>query len=89
MKRGTLNLLLSLAFLFIVIGSFYFVWKSASQNAQPVIVSTTYQTVDVSDIKNQADKLIKTRENNAGIPIPTPTEKLGKPNPFNNPEWIL
>lgn len=86
MKRGTLNLLGSLLFIILVLGGYFYIWRAASLNVPPSISTTSYTPVDVSSIKGQADILIKARENNAGVPIPDPIEKLGKPNPFNNPE---
>jgi hypothetical protein len=86
MKRGTLNLLGSLLFMILVLGGYFYIWRSASLNAPPAVSSESYTPVDVTAIKGQADTLIKTRVNNAGIPIPDPIEKLGKSNPFNSPE---
>lgn len=86
MKRGTLNLFGSLFFMILALGIYFYVWRTASLNAPPSVSSVSYVPVDVSSIKGQADALIKARENNAGIPIPDPIEKLGKPNPFNDPE---
>ena len=86
MKRGTLNLLASLLFLFMAAGAYYYLWNNTKTMAPPVVTATTYPPIDISSIKGQADTLVRARENNAGLPIPTPTEKLGKSNPFNNPE---
>jgi len=86
MKRGTLNLLAGLLFFFIIIGGYYYICRTASLSAPPVVTSTAYAPINISDIKGQANVLIKARENNAGLPIPDPTAKLNKPNPFNDPE---
>ena len=86
MKRGTLNLLGSLLFMILALGGYFYIWRTASLNAPPSVSPTSYTPVDVTAIKTQADTLIKARQNNAGIPIPNPIEKLGKPNPFNSPE---
>ena len=86
MKRGTINLFGSLLFMILVLGGYFYIWRTASLNAPPSVSSESYAPVDVTAIKGQADILIKARENNAGIPIPDPIGKLGKPNPFNGPE---
>ena len=88
MKRGTLNIIASLVFMLAVGAAYYFIWSGASKVAEgtTTTVATSYAPVDVSGIKTQAEKLIQSRENNAGIPIPTPTEKLGKPDPFADPQ---
>ena len=88
MKRKTLNLIASLFFLFLVAGGYYFIWNSARSASSDTATTAapSYIPVEVSTIKDQAQKLIQARENNAGLPIPSPTEKLGKPKPFNDPE---
>lgn len=88
MKRGTLNLIVSLVFLLAIGAAYYFIWSGAKSAASgtTVTATTSYTPVDVSGIKVQAEKLIQSRENNAGIPIPTPTDKLGKPDPFSDPQ---
>lgn len=88
MKRGTLNLVVSLVFLLAVAAGYYFIWSSAKSGSSGTTVDivTSYTPVDVSGIKTQAEKLIQSRENNAGIPIPTPTDKLGKTDPFSEPQ---
>lgn len=88
MKRGTLNLIVSLVFLLAIGVAYYFIWSSAKSatSGTSVTATTSYAPVDVSGIKVQAEKLIQSRENNAGIPIPIPTDKLGKPDPFSDPQ---
>lgn len=88
MKRGTLNVIVSLVFLLAVAACYYFIWSGARNALETtsVDISVNYTPVDVSDIKNQAQTLIQSRQNNAGIPIPEPTQKLGKTDPFSNPE---
>lgn len=88
MKRGTLNIIVALIFLLAVGAGYYFIWSGARSASEGTVVSITpsYKPVDISGIKSQAEKLIQSRQNNAGIPIPTPTEKLGKPDPFSNPQ---
>ena len=88
MKRGTLNLTVSLVFLLAVVAGYYFIWSGAKSAASGTNITsvTNYTPVDVSGIKAQAEKLIQSRQNNAGMPIPTPIEKLGKPEPFSDPQ---
>lgn len=88
MKRGTLNVVVSLVFLIAVGVCYYFIWSGArsASEATSVDVVTSFEPVDVSGVKSQAEKLIQSRVNNASIPIPAPTGKLGKPDPFSNPQ---
>lgn len=87
MKRGTLNLLASMLFLVLVGAAFFLIWRNTSSNVSaPTVPAESYLPIDISGIKDQADKIIRSRENNTPIPIPDPTGKMGKSGPFNNPE---
>lgn len=88
MKRKTLNLLASLAFLIAVAAGYYLIWQSAKSGAgtTSTVSETVYVPVNVSNIKTQAQQLIQSRENNAGIPISVPADDIGKPDPFTNPQ---
>ncbi len=88
MKKSSLSLIGSVFFLIVIIASFYSIWRSSSdskQTSNKAFVSS-YAPVDISGIKNQAIKIISKYQNNSGIPIPTPTDKMGRENPFNDPE---
>ena len=85
MRRGTLNLLSSIAFLVVVIFAFYFIWNSA-KNQNQTASSATYNTVNISSIKTQARDLVSSLENNGGLPLTVPTSKMGKENPFSGVE---
>ncbi|MFA7244442.1 MAG: hypothetical protein WC080_04095 [Patescibacteria group bacterium] len=84
MKKRTFNLILSLIFLTIAIVGFYMIWKNNSSIS--VQNTASYITLDISGVKDEAETLVQGRENNAGIPLPDPTTKMGKANPFANPE---
>lgn len=84
MKKRTFNLILSVVFLAAVLIVFYTAWKNNSGTVPAS--SGTYVTLDISGVKVQAEALMKDKENNANIPIAAPTTKLGKTNPFANPE---
>ena len=85
MRRGTLNLLSSVAFLAIAIVAFYFVWNN-TKNQNKTTSSATYDTVNVSSIKTQARDLVSSLENNGSLPLTIPTSKMGKENPFSSIE---
>lgn len=84
MKKRTFNLILSLVFLVAVIIVFFTLWKNNSGTAPSG--TGAYITLDVSGVKEEAAALTQGKTNNANIPIPTPTTKLNKANPFANPE---
>ena len=70
------------------VGVLYYLWSS-TQNASDISTSSeaqNYAVVDISNVKSQASKLLDGYVNNASIPIPEPTAKLGKTVPFNDPE---
>lgn len=84
MKKRTLNLLLALVFFAATLIGFYSIWKSSV--AEVPSEPETYTALEISGVKEEASTLIQGRENNANLPIITPTSKMGKTNPFNNPE---
>ena len=87
MRRKTLNTILSFVFLAALLFAVYYIWQA--NNSQFSSSSTPAElkpAEDISGIKVQATKIISDRQNNAGIPLPTPIDKLGKPDPFNPPE---
>lgn len=86
MKRGILNLIASILFLIIVVFGYYYLWNLNSNRYFQTYDSSKYLPVNISDIKDQAEAVVKERQNFSGIPIPTPTDKVGKTNPFSDPE---
>lgn len=87
MKKSSLGTIVAIIFMFTTIGLLYYFWSSSLKSAQNnAVPATTYVPVDVSGMKTEAAKLTSGAENNAGIPIPVPSTKLGKPNPFVAPE---
>ncbi len=87
MKKSSMGIVLSLIFMLATLGVFYYLWNSAQNPVTTVSVdSQVYAPVDISGAKSQASKLLSGYVNNASVPIPEPNEKLGKTNPFNDPE---
>ncbi len=88
MKKSTLSALLSSLFLVAVLGCFYMIWTACLPKDDQLSYSTVeiYSPVDVSGVKSQAKKLIDSYENYSNIPIPVPVGKMGKSNPFTDPE---
>ena len=90
MNKSAVSTISAFAFLLLTAGSFYYVWSSSTKNLSAVtsdgssVVST--EVADISGIKDQASKLTVGAENNAGLPIPEPTAKLGTTNPFSIPK---
>ncbi len=84
MKKRTLNIFLALIFFAATLIGFYTIWRNstAAVSSEP----ETYTPLEISGVKEEASTLIQGRENNANLPLTTPTAKMGKTNPFNNPE---
>jgi hypothetical protein len=84
MKKNTLNLISSLVFLVVVLYAIFAVWRIA--NTVELNLTANYSVgPEFSGIEQKATKLLSGLENNAGIPLPTPTDKMGKSNPFTSP----
>lgn len=87
MKKSTIGVIASLLFMAITAGAFYYTWNSAkSESVTAAADTSSFAVVDITGIKDEVTKLTTGNENNAGVPIDVPTAKLGKSNPFNNPE---
>lgn len=87
MKKSTIGVVASMLFMLLTAGAFYYVWNTATQEGSVSVPDTaSFAVVDISGIKDEATKITAGNENNAGVPIDVPTSKLGKSNPFNDPE---
>lgn len=88
MKRSTLNSILSLLFVALTVILLFAAWNSAKNDyANGLPAQNSVETAsDLSSIKTEAGKLLDGLENNASLPVPVPTEKLSKDNPFSPAE---
>lgn len=87
MRRSTLNALTGILFLVLTVVFIFLTWNSAKiQNSSQTESNILERAADISSLKTQAEKLVSEKENNAGLPIPVPTEKLNKTNPFASAE---
>ena len=82
MKKSTLNFLAGFAFLFVTVGAFFYLWYQTEQKKTTITYTANYTPVEITGLKAQAEKIVSSFENNGGLPIPIPKEKMGKPNPF-------
>ena len=88
MSKSSVNLISALIFLLLTAGGYYYIWSNSSVPSEIDAGSITTSVSDVPDIsglKQQADKLLSGLENNAGLPIPEPRQKMGSSNPFVTP----
>lgn len=85
MKKTTVGILAALAFMLITLAGFYYIWNNAL-DAVASVAPQKFAPVDLSGISEQAKTLTSGAENNANLPIPAPTSKLGRVNPFAGAE---
>ena len=84
MKKSTFNKLSSAVFLAAVCVVLAVIYLRAA-DVDEVLDVQFISSTDVATLESKAKTLISGRENTAGIPIPTPTQKMGKTNPFSSP----
>lgn len=66
-----------------VVGAFAWLWfGSVRPDQQQFQSSDNLAPVDVSGVETKAKPLLEGLKNNSGIPIPTPTDKMGRVDPF-------
>ena len=86
MKQSTLSekamVVISLLLLAVVIGLFSWIWFGGARPSPDTFASTeNLKPVSVVGLES-AKKLIDGLKNNSGIPIPEPTGKEGRADPF-------
>jgi hypothetical protein len=88
MTKSTLSTLGSILFMVASLIIVFLIWNGSSkvQSVEQYSNTESYAPVDISSLKTQAVKIISGYQNNASIPIPVPVAKMGKTNPFTDPE---
>ena len=87
MKKSTLNMISSITFLVVIIIVLAIMFINSSSSSNDKEISSYYvPTADIASLETEAKELISGRENNAGVPIAVPKDKMGKSNPFANPK---
>jgi hypothetical protein len=78
----TIGLIASLIFALATIGGFYWLWTLSKDFTIKTTVADDMRPVEIDTVKDQAVSLLAGLNNVSGMPIPTPTNKMGKTNPF-------
>lgn len=87
MKKSTLNMISSLVFFVVIIVVLVIIFVNSSLSSSDKEISSYYTpSADIASLETEAKELISGRENNAGVPIAIPIDKMGKSNPFSNPK---
>lgn len=85
MKKTSMGLIAALIFALGTAGGFYWLWTTSQTQASTTIASSTdYTVVEIESVKKEATTILAGLENKASIPISTPTQKMGRTNPFVN-----
>ena len=86
MSKTNIGLIISVVFALATAGGFYWLWTTSKTEVEGVVPATTstYTIVEIESVKKEAVDILAGLENKAGIPIPIPTEKMGRPNPYIN-----
>lgn len=83
MKKSSIGLIVSLIFGLVTAGSFYWLWNEANKPVStPTSKAKSYTAVEIEAVKTQANDILSSLEKNSDIPLATPTEKMGRDNPF-------
>lgn len=87
LSTKTLGIIGSFFVMIVVIGAFFFVWKSAQPaTVTDVAIDQKYKKVEISALKTEAEKMIADRQNAGDLPVKAPTaDQVGKDNPFVKP----
>jgi len=82
MNIRAIGVIASLIFLIGTIGGFYWVWSQTKIFTVDSTVASNLKPVEIASTKTEAINLLSGLQKFSDIPIPVPTEKMGKANPF-------
>jgi len=85
MSTNKVNITLSIIVLIFTIFGFVWLFSLAStKNIDTNDIDARYQKVAIDGIKKDIMDLLSERQNASGMPIPEPTNKMGKEDPFSS-----
>lgn len=82
MNMRIINLVLSVIFATTTIAMFYWLWTLTGTVSTEFAVAENLKPIEIESIKKEANTLLEGLSKVSDMPIPTPTEKMGKTNPF-------
>lgn len=82
MNSKSLGTIGSLVLLILTIGGFAWLWFIFKAPIAKEADLSNLKKVEISTVKRSAEELLNNKEKNSDIPIKTPTEKMGRENPF-------
>lgn len=85
MSTKLIGLITSIVFLIGTIGGFFWLWNTSKNITAPSAVAADLQPIEIESVKQEATDLLSGLSRNSDIPIGTPTDKMGRTNPFQQP----
>jgi flagellar basal body-associated protein FliL len=83
MNKSLAGFIAVMIFALATAGAFYWLWTtSKSEATSKGVLDSSYSAVEIDSVKKEAVDILSTLENKAAIPIPTPTDKMGRTNPY-------
>ncbi|MCL5410322.1 MAG: hypothetical protein M1324_00500 [Patescibacteria group bacterium] len=83
MNTKTISVVASIVFAVLVVGGFFALWTMSKSYPQNLPVSDDLKPIEIDSVKKDAENVLSNLEKNSDIPIPVPTNKMGKENPFS------
>jgi hypothetical protein len=86
MNKTVIGLIASLIFALMMGAGFFWLWTTSQKDVSTASSAAgNYQAVEVESVKKEATTILGLLEKNSDIPLTTPTEKMGRTNPFVAP----
>lgn len=83
MNKSLAGVIASLIFALVTAGAFYFLWTTSKSEVSPTTaLDSSYTAVEIDSVKKQAVDILSGLEKKSDIPVTTPTDKMGRPNPY-------
>jgi len=83
MNTKLVSLIASVVFAILMAGGFFVVWTMSKSYPQTQPVPDDLKAIEIDSVKKDAENILNGLEKVSDIPIPVPTGKMGKGNPFS------
>lgn len=83
MNTKTIGVVASIIFAVLVVGGYFVLWTMAQSYPQDLPVADNLNPIEIDSVKKDAENVLNGLQKVSDMPIPVPTNKLGKENPFS------
>jgi len=83
MNAKTVGTVASIVFTVLVVGGYFVLWTMSQSYPQDSPVADNLNPIEIDSVKQDAENVLNGLQKVSDIPIPVPTNKLGKDNPFS------